>query len=555
MSRFWRFSPGSLPVALRDASESPRGLAHPAVAVAVLVLAALALRLLYWSQLSDNPWFLYTINDERIYDRIAKHLVAGEPGWKESFYQPPGYALFLSALFAATGRDLALVRLAQLMLGVVNVVLLYFVGRRVFGPAVAFVAALLFAAYAPMFFFEGMLLPPVLVVFLNLAFSLALLRCVERARWWRGLATGLLLGASAATVSISLPFAAVVAALGGREVVRTSVDWASGRRALLSIGAAFSLGLGVVVGACTLHNWLVGDGFVVISDNLGINLYLGTGVDFERKVAMRPGKEWAQLNMAPVRAGRGDDRSGYFVERSWQIIRSDPAGYAESLVRKVFLFAHGHELRRNQELYPFRQYSSLLSGLLWKTGVAWPYGILFPFAVLGMIHSLKERSFGTTMLLLFCVSHLLLLLPFFMAARYRMNIVPFLLLFSVYGAGVGVRSLRRRDWRTTGGCVLMLAVFLTLSNWKVGEMAVYPDHHQYRSLAKDIRYEGRHDEAEALLAAAKRVEPVPDPGAAIPTRTSTLLVGAGILALFGYRKLTARPELGVEISEPQDRSP
>ena len=72
---------------------------------------------------------------------------------------------------------------------------------------------------------------------------------------------------------------------------------------------------------------------------------------------------------------------------------------------------------------------------------------------------------------------------------------------------------------------------------------------------KDIRYEGRHDEAEALLAAAKRVEPVPDPGAAIPTRTSTLLVGAGILALFGYRKLTARPELGVELSEPQDRSP
>ena len=70
--------------------------------------------------------------------------------------------------------------------------------------------ALLFAAYAPMFFFEAMLLPPVLVVFLNLAFFLALLRCVERARWWRGLSTGVLLGASAATVSIVLPFAAVV---------------------------------------------------------------------------------------------------------------------------------------------------------------------------------------------------------------------------------------------------------------------------------------------------------------------------------------------------------
>jgi 4-amino-4-deoxy-L-arabinose transferase-like glycosyltransferase len=528
---------------------------RPAFSLAVVVLVALAVRLLYFAGLSDNPWFHYTINDERIYDRIAKLLVAGEPGWSEAFYQPPGYAVFLSFLYAATGRELASVRLAQLLLGVLNAALLYGIGRRVFGPGVGFVAALLFAFYAPMFFFEGMLLPPVLVVFFNLAFFLALLRCVERPRWWRGLATGALMGASAATMSIVLPFAAVVLVLGGRQLVVQADGLRARRRALFSVGSAFLLGLGVVVGACTLHNWVVAEKLVLISDNFGINFYLGTGADFERKVAIRPGKEWAQLNMAPVRAGRGDDRSGYFVERSLQIIRSDPAAYAESLVRKVFLFAHGHELKRNQELYPFRRYSPVLAGLLWKAGVAWPWGILFPFAVLGMVHATREKNFGVGLLILFCVSHVLLLLPFFMAARYRMNVVPFLLLFAVYGGSVLAHAVRVRDRRTAGGCVLVLIVFLALSNWQVGEMAQYPDAHQYRSLAQDLRHEGRKREAWMLMAESRRATHPPDPGEATPLRISTLLVGAGVLALLGYRRVTAKAPLGNGASARQTESP
>ncbi len=237
--------------------------------------------------------------------------------------------------------------------------------------------------------------------------------------------------------------------------------------------------------------------------------------------------------------GSIEEPSRYFVERSLQIIRSNPAAYAESLVRKLFLFAHGHELKRNQEIYPFRRYSPVLSGLLWKSVVAWPFGILFPFAVLGMIHSVRERSFGSTMMLLFCVSHLLLLRPFFVATRYRMNIVPFLILFAVYGGSVLLRSARDGHWRTTGGCTLVLVVFLSLSNWRVGEMSENVDLDHYRTLAADLRHEGRGDEADAVLVEARQLAAPVAPGDAIPQRTSTLLVGAGVLALLGYRKLTA----------------
>jgi hypothetical protein len=37
---------------------------RPAFALAVLALSAVTVRLLYFSQFSDNPWFHYTLTDE-----------------------------------------------------------------------------------------------------------------------------------------------------------------------------------------------------------------------------------------------------------------------------------------------------------------------------------------------------------------------------------------------------------------------------------------------------------------------------------------------------------
>ncbi len=50
---------------------------------------------------------------------------------------------------------------------------------------------------------------------------------------------------------------------------------------------------------------------------------------------------------------------------------------------------------RDQDIYPFRQYSPLLSLLVWKKWLAFPFGLLLPLALLGMALALRRRVPGS----------------------------------------------------------------------------------------------------------------------------------------------------------------
>ena len=103
---------------------------------------------------------------------------------------------------------------------------------------------------------------------------------------------------------------------------------------------------------------------------------------------------------------------------------------------KTYLFWHGHEVGRNQDLYYARNFSSLLSMLLWKSSIAFPFGVLAPLALLGIGLLWREglhREPGSALLLLFLLSYALSVVLFFVTARYRLPVVPVLLLFAVHG--------------------------------------------------------------------------------------------------------------------------
>lgn len=480
----------------------PRTTRHLAWIIAVAALV----RGLYLVQLADNPFFHYPIVDAETYDRMASAIAAGQdpyPG--RAFFQPPLYPYFLGSLYRLAGRHLALVRGLQLALGIVNALLTYALARRLFGARIALGCGLTMALYGTLLFYEAELLPPVVVVFLDLALVLAALACLDRPSVPRAAGAGALLGLGALAMAVVLPFGALLA-VGAMLVWRRERQLRAPR--LAALGGAFLLGVMVVIAPVTFRNWRAGHELVWISTNSGVNLYLGTGRDYARKVAIRPGAEWRALADEAALAGYASPRamSSYFTRKAWAVAQRDPEGALRTFGRKLYLLAHGNEIPRNQAIYPFRSTSWVLAVLLWKKGVAFPYGVLWPLAAIGAALALAGGVRRAWVPLGFVVAHALVIAFFFVAARYRMNAVPFLVLFAVYGAArLGTQwrhgPRRRALWLTLG-----VAALLLFSNWRVGAMPAGFDADAYYNLGTRLLQEGR-PEAKAQFQRALEVDP------------------------------------------------
>ena len=409
------------------------------LAAGIVWLAALGARLLYIEQSQASPFFDYPLVDAKTYADAAERMaVDGRwDGGDAPFWQPPLYPYFLGLLYALDGPGHYLPRLVQAAIGALNCALIYLLGRRLFGPGPGLAAAAAAALYGPLVFFDAELLPPVLALLFDLLLLLTLPWALT-GRPRRMLVPGLCLGLAALAVANILLF--LPAACGWVLWQRRALPWP--RR--LASGLPLLLGAGLAIAPVTLRNYLVGDDLVLISSNGGINFYLGNNPDYEQTISIQPGAAWRDLVSQPRRETgltRASDQSYYFFARAWDFISTEPGAWAWLMLRKTYLFWHGDEIGRNQDLYYARNFSSLLSLLLWKSTIAFPFGIVGPLALVGSGLACRgERRSDIDLLLLYTAIYALSVALFFPTARYRLPVVPSLLLFAAFA----VAQLHRR---------------------------------------------------------------------------------------------------------------
>ncbi len=195
------------------------------------------------------------LGDPADYQRHAVSIAAGHgyptteiatPGTPTSF-RPPAYPYLLGGVYAVFGDHLLAGRLLGLVLGVLTVVLLAYLGREIWSERVGLIAAGLAAVFLPLIALNATLLSESLLLPLELAFGLCLIRCWREPGRFRWLVlAGVLCGLSALTRSVAdvwlLPALAVVA-LGSAS---RRFKW---RGALAVIGAFC-----VVVAPWTIRN-------------------------------------------------------------------------------------------------------------------------------------------------------------------------------------------------------------------------------------------------------------------------------------------------------------
>jgi tetratricopeptide (TPR) repeat protein len=488
----------------RDRSRLRVGL----VAVGVL---ALVVRIIYLLEIRHNPFFGSPVVDAWDYHADALGLVqTGNSMGTHAFFQAPLTTYFLAGIYKVFGTNLLWPRVVQIVLGTLTAMGTFVLGRQLFGRRAAWIAGIVTALYPLLLFYEGELLAPAITVFLDVAVLLLVFTVVMPRSGWLWSAPGFVFGVRALATTNNLatvPVFWVWMALRGR-----SLGW-PGRKVGLAV-LAFSVGIIAAVAPVTIRNWNLQRQFVLISSNAGLNFYLGNSGDYGAKIGMRPGADWDEFVNEHVRKGLkvGPQMSGYFFEEARTYMRSHPGEYLRLLLHKVRLFLSGDEILRNQEIYPFRRYSTVLKVLLWKVhvpggpGLAFPFGLLLPLAWPGCVLAFSRRHPGGLLLVAYAAFYSLSVIAFFVTARYRVPVVIPLILLVSYGWAAW-----RAWWRPLRSRVIAILGIVglgLLSNWNVGATPKDMNADAYYSLAVTLKHQGDLEGAEAHYKEALRLNPM-----------------------------------------------
>lgn len=432
-----------------------------------ILLLGLALRVSYLREIVNNPDFSRPQIDAAYHDYWARGIATGDwavpenlsnwedPGIRSNPYlRPPGYPFFLAGIYTLTGGNYLAMRIVQMTLGLLNCLLAYAVGRRIFDRRTGLIFALLMSCYWVFIYFEGELLAPVLLVTLGLSLLYALSLWLERFTFPRGLAGGLLVGLFALVRANILLFVPILAAWSW-WVARRRQD---GRR-LAPLGLGVALGLVLTIAPVTLRNWVVAKDFVLITSNIGISLYTGNHEGATGRYAIIPdlqalgvGDDWTCFDYPKIIRGveqatgrkvTHSDVSDYFVGKALDFMRAHPAETLRLAAIKTALFWGPEEVGSNKAVEMEQSHSTTLRYL---PGFPLPLSLAF-FGLVQLIvvrrrrteetpvsSPVTDRQFEITILIvLLILTYFLSYVPFFVVGRYRVPIIPFLFLFGAYG--------------------------------------------------------------------------------------------------------------------------
>jgi Flp pilus assembly protein TadD len=528
-----------------------------------LLLFALALipRLLFWIEWNHAGLLALPVVDAHTFDQEARGLLDGSWPGAEPFWQAPLYSLFLGGVYRVAGVSWPVARLANALLGAGTCVLAWALARRWLSSRWARVVFGVCALYGPLIYFEGQLLRETLATFLLTLSLLALFRARDsgRALPW-GLA-GLLLGIASIcreNALILLPLVLAWELLARRRPAAAPAP--QGWRVRAGNPAAFLLGCVLAIAPITIHNGIQGRAFIPISTSGGINFYLGNNANSEQTIAIRPGRFWEELVARPRReagALTAEARSAFFFRESLRWIGAHPLAFGKNLIRKAAGLFSAHEIKRNQDIYEARQGSLLLRLLLWRAGpFGFPFGLLGPLAFLGLFLAMRALRFLAAV----GVTYAFGIVLFFPNARYRLPLIPILVLFAVFALASLARLLAERRAGAARALLVPLLVLhgsflLVFGGWvrahddpadqaflrgnalaqmgRVGEAIpelqratrINPRHGEaFTTLAALYGRSGRRDEA---LAAARAAIAIDSTDAQAWVNVATLLLDAG----------------------------
>lgn len=390
-----------------------------AVLIATLAIA-LALRL---AAALAFPIEHKLTRDAALYVALARNVVnhgvfGPEPGVPFALV-PPGYPLYLAAVFALTGKSLIAARLGQALLAAVMVWQTYAIGRQLGGRCVAVASAVLIALYPPWIVWPVRFLTEPLYAVLLLAFVWCVVRSAKACTVkWAALA-GVAFGLALLTREVLFAFPLALPAV---------LWWCRARwRAALAYVGVFA-----VSALVTISPWLIRNsrtfGHVFYTERIEAARYRLTGRGY-----LSPRYQHLAGGEARPRKGRPPEfYERYGTPGEWVSVRalvSDPVQYLRHTANRfVELWLHPNGL------------ASLPRSAAIRGAYVAAHLVMLALAGMAVVAGLRRRDAGAGILALFLAYNTLLIM-FFGSPQPRYAL-PFLPLVFVLAASALCGLLR-----------------------------------------------------------------------------------------------------------------
>ncbi|UCH92104.1 MAG: tetratricopeptide repeat protein [Candidatus Aminicenantes bacterium] len=453
----------------------------------LVIFLALIFRLAYFIEMKEDPEFLHANVDALYHDYWAWGMVSGQwepphnlenPGIPDHpYFRPPFYPYFLSVIYRIFGHHQLAPRVIQMLLGVLGCGILFLLTRKIFGDKIALAAGVLMAVYWAFVFYEKELREVALLVFFLPLLILWMIKLHEKPTISKFIFCGLLLGCIIITRPNFLLF--IPFAVGWLIFYNKLKDK---RKKYLYIGI-FILCTILPVSGVTLRNITKGNDFVLISSNMGINLYVGnnptaTGntialppeIPLFRNAFMYP-TIVKYIESVEGRKLKHSEVSGYFVRKALEHMRNNPSHTAYLVFKKAVMFVGGIEIPSERDLVAGRKNSLVLKIIPLNFALVVSLGLVGMIVYFSTVVNMKRKKqedippeshvsrFPYVILILFLAGiYYVSYLPFFITSRFRMCIIPFILIFSGYIIYQIYNRIMQK--RISKGIIIIAAVIL-----------------------------------------------------------------------------------------------
>lgn len=405
------------------------------IQVCLIVLLAAALRLMFFQQFRSSDFYDCPELDMRTYVRQAQVIAKDGLRGLGVIWRPPLYPALLSLSLKVADNSLLPAMVLQVLLSSLSAGLIYLIARHFASDGIALAAATMYAAHWIGIFFSALFLGTSLFIFL-LLLSLWLL-------------------VSDATRTAPLVLAGLVAGLSA--LVRTEVlvcvivwaAWITWRRHFAR-AALFVVAAIIPILPITVHNYRMTGQVIPITAIGGYNFFVGNNAHADGKTVWASKDALNKLGV-PEDLPPLENQSRYMKAALGDILKN-PARFAGLILKKAYYLLNAYEISSNTDIYYVISDTSPMLAVL----ALFSFGILLPLAVVGIVFGKYSRR-AAIPVFLFMIPFALVLLAFFITARFRAPLIPMLCVFATLG--VSTIWSERKKLLTSGRTMLLTFVF------------------------------------------------------------------------------------------------
>jgi tetratricopeptide (TPR) repeat protein len=189
--------------------------------------------------------------------------------------------------------------------------------------------------------------------------------------------------------------------------------------------------------------------------------------------------------------------SDFWYRKGFEFWKQEPAQAAKLLLKKTCLFFTRFEISNNEDIYAAWEGSKLIRMLpvgFWLAG---------PLGLMGLVFSFVNRR--GRLLSLFSLVYSFSVILFFVNARFRLPVLPFLTLLGAYAAFEFWRKFREK--RKLLPHLLILTAFASLVNSNFYRLQKRPGPHRFFQLGNVFLEQNNLDEAEKNYRQALQADP------------------------------------------------